>query len=154
MYFVHADFQPINSLHWEILKLRDQAMSDVTLKVLCDMRDISAGRDTATSSQDSEAAPAPTRFVRKQEVKSVKPNLGLSMTLGGTGLLTSHRPEIEDVGGSTREMVGPFNSQRGAAKYFDAHRQYVAKLLIAPESWMDICLDTETSKERYKRTRL
>jgi hypothetical protein len=123
-----------------------QEITMATNTFACDLIEtITQGRDTARSSQSlastrstdssSEAAPAPTRFVRKQKKDCAK------SFVNRAGSLTSHRPVIEDVGGDTCEFASSANAKSLTSKYYVAHRQYVAELLVSPDPLLEKCLE-------------
>ena len=119
----------------------------------CDLSEIIAGRDTTTTSHGSagaqscfEAAPAPTRFVRRQSKESVKPTAS-SWAKRDTTLALSRQPAIEGVEEATWEFVGFVNERQIPSMFCDAHRQFVATLLASPQTSIDKFLNPENGNE-------
>jgi hypothetical protein len=137
-------------------------MATQTHSAPCDISDITSGMDTARSShsldsigaRDScfEEAPAPTRFVRKQNKDCIKPRafLGKSSAKRGSGLVTSHQPVFDAVGESTWDFVSAVNTRCVTSKFYVAHRQHVAGLLVSPESSLVECPDLEMWNDRLE----
>ncbi len=92
------------------------------------LSEITAGRDTTSSSQGqgsarstdfcSQKAPVPTRFVRKQNTDFDKPRNAMAKSLKQ-------------------------NAQSETSEFYVAHRRYVAELLVSPKSSLDQFLELD-----------